>query len=53
MEGYPGSDIEVALMKLDNDCIIRAAARFLSPHGPRKETGFHWYQVMGAKMIVE
>jgi predicted dehydrogenase len=46
-------DIEVALMHTSNDTIIRAAVGFSTPHGPRRHTSCHWYQVKGTQRTVE
>lgn len=53
MEGYAARDIQVALMRVDNDTIFRVAVGFTSSHGPRKETNFHWYQLKGSHGSVE
>jgi len=53
VDNYKARDIEVALMHTSTDTVLRVAAGFTSPHGPRKETGFHWYQVKGTKQTAE
>ncbi len=53
VEDYEARDMEVALMHTSNDTILRVAASFTSPHGPRKETGYHWYHVKGTHRTVE
>jgi predicted dehydrogenase len=53
MENLAARDIQVADMYTSNDTIFRVSAGFTSPHGPRKETAFHWYQVKGSQRTVE
>ncbi|WP_246608920.1 Gfo/Idh/MocA family protein [Paenibacillus agaridevorans] len=53
VDNYEARDIEVALMHTSTDTVLRVAAGFTSPHGPRKETGFHWYQVKGTEQTAE
>lgn len=53
VDNLAARDIEVALMHTDNDVVYRVATGFTSPHGMRKETGYHWYQLKGTKGSVE
>jgi predicted dehydrogenase len=53
MENLAARDIQVANMHTSNDTILKVSAGFTSPHGPRKETAFHWYQVKGSQRTVE
>lgn len=52
-EWFPMSDMEVALMKTENDVVMRMAAGFtidtMQKGGGRK----HWHHVMGTKGVVE
>ncbi|MCQ6557479.1 Gfo/Idh/MocA family protein [Paenibacillus mendelii] len=50
---YEGRDMEIALMHTDNDTVLRVAAGFTSPHGPRGGTGAHWYHLKGSHRTVE
>ncbi|WP_135546678.1 Gfo/Idh/MocA family protein [Paenibacillus cymbidii] len=53
VSGAAARDVEVALMQTTEGTVIRAAAGFTSPSGPRRDTGYHWYQVKGASGAVE
>lgn len=53
VDNYEARDIEVALMHTSGDTVFRVAAGFTSPHGPRKQTGYHWYQVKGTAATAE
>jgi hypothetical protein len=53
IENIKGRDMEVALMHTAKDTVLRVAAGFTSPHGHRRETMCHWYQIMGTKCTVE
>jgi hypothetical protein len=44
------ADMQVALMKTENDAILRMAKSSVQPHPHRN---YHWYQVMGTKGRVE
>lgn len=52
-EAPPVRDIEIAIMHTDNDTLFRLAAGFTTPHGPRRETQYHWHQVAGTLRTVE
>jgi hypothetical protein len=45
--------MQVALMYTSNGTIFKVAVGFTSPHGPRKDTVAHWYQVKGTQRTVE
>jgi predicted dehydrogenase len=53
VKGAAARDLEVALMQTTDGTIIRAAAGFTSPSGPRRDTSYHWYQVKGTGGAVE
>ena len=53
VEGLETRDMEIALMHTSSDTVLRVAAGFTSPHGPRRATGYHWYQVVGTRCTVE
>ncbi|GGD98430.1 Gfo/Idh/MocA family protein [Paenibacillus nasutitermitis] len=53
VDNYEARDMEVALMHTSTDAILRVAAGFTSPHGHRKDTGYHWYQVKGTEATAE
>ncbi|MBP1990233.1 Gfo/Idh/MocA family protein [Paenibacillus eucommiae] len=50
---WPVRDIELAQMRTSQDSIIRVGVGFSTPHGPRKDTACHWYQVKGTERSVE
>lgn len=52
-QGFPGRDMEVALMHTAKDTVMRLAVGFTSPHGQRSQIVAHWYQVMGTEKTVE
>ena len=49
---FPMSDMEVALMRTENDVIMRMAAGF-TIDTMQKGGGKHWHHVMGTKGVVE
>lgn len=53
LENVEQSDLEVALMKTAKDTLMRVAAGFTAPAGPRGETSCHWYHVRGSQGAVE
>jgi len=53
IENLDSRDMEVALMHTVKDTVLKVSAGFTSPHGHRRETLCHWYQVMGTKATVE
>ncbi len=46
-------DLEVAVMRTRKGSILKLAAGFTTPHGPRRETGHHWYHVKGVHASAE
>ncbi|WP_127587906.1 Gfo/Idh/MocA family protein [Paenibacillus koleovorans] len=53
VDNYSGRDMEIALMHTSTDTVLRVAAGFTSPHGERKDTACHWYQVKGTLQTAE
>lgn len=50
---FPGPDMEVALMKTENDVILRMAAGFTIDTMKKAENSHHWHHIMGTAGIVE
>lgn len=53
MKGFDIRDMECALMHNSNGAIFSLRAGFTSPHGHKKETYAHWYQIKGTECSVE
>lgn len=52
-EWFPESDIEVALMHTEKDTLMRLVMANTIPNYRTKETGYHWYHMMGTGGRVE
>lgn len=52
-KGFEARDIETAIMMTDRDTVFQVKTGFTSPHGFKRGTGAHWYQIKGSKATVE
>ncbi|MBP5274207.1 MAG: Gfo/Idh/MocA family oxidoreductase [Abditibacteriota bacterium] len=52
-KGFKARDLECALMYNTDDVIFSLRAGFVCPHGMKRDTGAHWYQVKGTGKCVE
>ena len=53
LKGFSFRDIECALMYHSDDIVFSLRAGFTTPHGFKKDTGSHWYQIKGSEKSVE